>query len=124
MSVRASVPCNGCTACCRNDMIFLHPEHGDDASQYLTEPVVNPLTGKAGHMLAKAPNGDCIYLGESGCTIHERAPVICREFDCGLMFAKWPRAERRRLTKQGMFGKEVFDQGRRVQAERAAKNRD
>jgi hypothetical protein len=37
-------------------------------------------------MLAKKPNGGCIYLrpfanGE-GCAIHDDAPVACKAFDC------------------------------------------
>ena len=31
------VPCGTCNQCCRNDAIFIHPECGDDASQYETE---------------------------------------------------------------------------------------
>lgn len=27
-------------------------------------------------------NGDCAYLGESGCTIHETKPFACRLYDC------------------------------------------
>ena len=114
------VPCNGCTLCCHADIIMLHPECGDDPSTYLTTPMVNPLTGEPGLMVQKKPGTlDCIYLGEKGCSIHERAPVICREFDCGLMWASRSRAERRRLVASGLFSREVFDQGRRIQAIRA-----
>ena len=33
-------------------------------------------------MLDHKPNGDCIYLGNGGCTIHESKPRMCREMDC------------------------------------------
>lgn len=114
MTETVHVPCNGCTLCCRNDMIFLHPEDGDDPSQYITEPVWNPLYKRAGLMLAKKEDGDCIYLGAHGCTIHDRAPVICREFDCGKMFDIFDRPTRRRLVKSGQISADVFAQGRRV----------
>lgn len=71
------VPCGDCHDCCRGDAIYLHPECGDDATQYQTEH-----TGKR-LMLAHKSNGDCIYLDDTkGCTIHNRRPTICREFDC------------------------------------------
>lgn len=109
----ASVPCNGCTACCRNELLFLHPEMGDRADDYQTMPAVNPITGKPGLALAHNENGDCIYLGEGGCTIHSRAPAICREFDCRRFFLSLgDRTTRRRLLKTGLVTKDVYDAGR------------
>jgi Fe-S-cluster containining protein len=32
--------------------------------------------------LRRTPDGDCVYLGPQGCTIHGRHPVICKIFDC------------------------------------------
>ena len=123
MSEDRAVNCAGCTLCCRGDMIMLHPECGDDPSQFETVRARNPITGEMGDMVAKKPGTlDCIYLGETGCTIHGRAPAICRAFDCGLLFerimAQYPRVERRRMVSQRLIGKDVFEQGRRVTAER------
>lgn len=109
----ASVPCNGCTACCRNEVLFLHPEMGDLAADYLTMPARNPITGKNGVALQQKPNGDCVYLGNAGCTIHGRAPAICKEFDCRRFFlGLGDRNQRRRLLKTGLITKEVFNAGR------------
>jgi len=33
-------------------------------------------------MIAHKKNGDCFYLGETGCTIHSNKPLRCREMDC------------------------------------------
>lgn len=74
------VPCGTCVECCKGDAIFMHPECGDDPSQYQTEWY------EGREILAHKPNGDCIYLGENGCTIHERRPTICRELDCAILF--------------------------------------
>jgi hypothetical protein len=72
------VPCGNCTVCCQGNLIYLHPECGDDASLYKTEPASDGRT-----MLAHKPNGDCIYLDrKEGCTIYDRRPTICRELDC------------------------------------------
>lgn len=94
-----SVPCGGCTACCKRELIVLHPEIGDDVSSYETDIATNPLTRKQVYVLKHKPNGDCIYLGDEGCTIHERAPAICREFDCR-RFAKMAgnRSQRRKAS--------------------------
>lgn len=109
-----SVPCNGCTACCKNDLIVLHPEIGDDPSTYITMAAVNPLTGQTCLALQQKPEGGCIYLGETGCTIHDRAPAICREFDCRRSFLKLgDRTMRRRLLKAGIIDKEVLEAGRK-----------
>jgi Fe-S-cluster containining protein len=92
----------------------LHPELGDDPASYETERAINPLTGKAAYVLRRGADGNCVYLGASGCTIHGRHPAICREFDCGRMYEKTTRAERKRYIAQGWASKRVFDEGRRV----------
>ena len=61
------VPCNGCTLCCQGDAVRLQPE--DSVTEYRTEP--HPYIPGA-RMLAHKPNGECIYLDERGCSIHDR----------------------------------------------------
>lgn len=113
--------CGSCTAlCCKNDLIVLHPELGDDVASYEAEAITHPLTGKPGWALTHKANGDCIYLGDSGCTIHGRHPAICREYDCGDQFAKMDRVMRRRFIKAGAFSKAQLQQGRRVHEARQA----
>ncbi len=118
----ASVPCNGCTACCANDLLILHPECGDVASHYLTMPVINPITGKPATALQHKPEGGCVYLTDSGCSIHGRAPAICREFDCRRMFQKLGASQARKAVAAGLASQEVMDAGRkrRFTLERAA----
>ena len=72
-----NVPCNGCTLCCQGDAIRLLPD--DNPSEYQTVP--HPYIHGA-LMLAHKPNGKCIYLNEHGCSIHHRAPSLCRRADC------------------------------------------
>lgn len=71
------VPCNGCTACCKGWDIDL-TEH-DYWSQY------DQKNGR----LTRKPDGSCVYLGDKGCTIHEKAPYVCRKFDCRVRFLQW-----------------------------------
>lgn len=86
-----TVPCNGCTLCCHNDLVRLLP--GDDETRYLTEP--HPLF-QGQRMLAHKPNGDCIYLNEFGCGIHGYAPRQCREMDCRVIASRvtWTQARK------------------------------
>lgn len=106
--------CGSCNACCRNDLIFLHPEHGDDPSQYQTMEAKNPLTGKMGTALACAKNGDCIYLDRSrGCKIHGRHPVICRTFNCVKFFLSLTKQERRNARARNLVSETVLSAARR-----------
>lgn len=107
-----SVPCNGCTACCERDMILLHPEYGDDPSQYETMEVTHPVTGKPARALRHKPEGGCVYLARGvGCTIHDRAPAICKEFDCRRFAAHFTKEERRAMISANMASRPVFQAG-------------
>ncbi len=75
-----NVPCNGCTRCCHGDAIRLLP--GDDHTLYEIEP---HQSDPKQLMLAHKPNGDCIYLGHEGCSIHETKPIMCKTMDCRLI---------------------------------------
>ena len=102
MNVTVKVPCAGCTHCCQNELLLLHPKMGDDAASYETKVVRHPFTGEVARALKNKPNGDCWYLGETGCTIHGRHPAICREFDCRRMylaFVEMPKSERKSRLK-------------------------
>jgi len=73
----ADVPCGTCTACCEGPGRYLILDDKDDASQYET------YTREDGKVcVAKKANDDCVYLGPNGCSIYERRPIVCREFDC------------------------------------------
>lgn len=73
-----TVPCNGCRLCCINDLVRILPH--EDASQWRTQP--HPLRPGA-RMLAHAPDGSCVYLGDAGCTIHDQPrPEQCVGMDC------------------------------------------
>lgn len=98
--------CAGCVKCCQGEAVFLTVH--DDPSLYDTEPV-EILPGRfmpvdtVPLQLKRRENGDCVYLGEGGCTIYERRPHICKAFDCrgyvAHMKANYTRADRRRLAR-------------------------
>lgn len=109
--VELSVPCGSCSLCCQKDMVLIHPELGDDPAQYLTKAA----PGRPGAlMLQHKQNGDCIYLGDSGCTIHARRPAICREFDCRVFAKALGYTKSRKLVKQGRLRADVIRRGRQL----------
>jgi hypothetical protein len=100
------VPCNGCTLCCQGDAIRLTEE--DNPDEYLTEP--HPYIPGA-LMLAHKPNGDCIYLVESGCSIHDRAPSLCRSADCRSIAIKYDFNTAMQLHQMKRIDIRVWDKG-------------
>lgn len=117
-----SVPCNGCTLCCRRDLIALKPSHGDDPSSYDCVPIepgeigpiakLQPLEDSRWRL--RQVNGHCVYLTASGCGIHGRAPIVCREYDCRRMVRSMPAASLRHLVKIGAYSKAVIRRGREL----------
>jgi uncharacterized protein len=89
------------------------PEKGDNAADYDTAMCFTP--GKEAYLiLNRHENGDCVYLGENGCTIHDRAPWVCREFDCRSIFKNSDRAGRKLAVRNGDMPKAIFDRGREL----------
>ena len=119
---RADVPCAGCRRCCTNNsIVMLLEQEGDVLAAYEHEIVDLPGAGR-GPILKRKPNGDCIYLGAHGCTIHDRAPAVCKVFDCRdayLNFLSYPRADRRRMIRDGMIDPDIFERGRALIGEQA-----
>lgn len=113
----SEVPCGGCTLCCRDEVIYLFPERGDDWSKYQTRPMYNPLLGHQGIALQQRPDGSCVYLGEGGCTIWADRPIICRSYSCIDQYLRTPRAERRRRERADEgdgHSKRIFNRGREL----------
>lgn len=117
--LRSVVPCGLCRACCRRERVLLDPGL-DDVASYETVPAtlsdalrktLGPASENA-RMLAHKENGDCFYLGENGCTIWDRAPWLCRSFDCRKWFLKFSRADRRQLLAKGHLDRDIVNAAR------------
>ena len=72
----------------------------------------DPDTGDPVFLLATKENGECIYLGPSGCTIYDRRPLLCRSFDCRKHYLILPRQDRDNLVRLGLSYRAVFNAGR------------
>lgn len=103
------VPCNGCTLCCQGDAVRLEPE--DLSMGYQTEP--HPYIPGA-LMIAHKSNGECIYLDEHGCSIHDHAPSMCRTADCRSLAARISFESAKALHQLGRLDIRVWDQGHRL----------
>lgn len=87
------VPCHkGCVACCKAFSVQLHPhEVGDYPAKDLVLDKQKLVAFK------RQSDGACVYLVNNKCSIYERRPRGCREFDCR-MYA-WTN-----ITPQGAPG--------------------
>lgn len=122
-SGQTEVPCQGCVECCRSGQgLFLHPEQGDDVASYKVHAAANE-NGKAIYTLATTPEGACVYLGERGCTIYERRPLLCRSFDCRKHYLILPRQDRDNLVRLKLSSRAVFNAGRARQKTLSAAER-
>jgi len=85
-----SLKCGGCVLCCQHTDIWL--QRGE-TQRY-------DRTLETGHWrLRRLPNGDCVYLDRvSGCTIYDRRPQVCRDFDCRIAAHCRPKVRDRGLA--------------------------
>ena len=75
----AEPACNGCRACCIDDLQAILP---GEVGRYHTELF------QGIPVLKHKPNGECFYLGPNGCTIHEWKPTKCKELTCWELLAQ------------------------------------
>ncbi len=112
------VPCRGCTLCCQGDAVRLEEE--DLNRGYRTEP--HPYLAGA-LMIAHKPNGECVYLEDGGCSIHDHAPSLCRAADCRSLAVRYDFDAARALHALGRLDIRVWDQGKKLLEEMKTKNR-
>lgn len=108
-SALGNVPCNGCVLCCLGDAVRILPD--DYSKNYLTEK--HPyLAGEL--MIAHKENGECIYLNEKGCSIHDHEPVMCRIADCRSLALKFNFNAAIELHRLGRINIKVWEQGNKL----------
>lgn len=108
-----TVPCGSCRACCQHEYVMLFPELGDAVENY-EHNVVQFENGDALRVLRQHENGDCVYLdNKTGCTIHDRAPAVCKAFDCRAYFLSMTRNDRRMIERQAASKFAIFAAGRK-----------
>jgi uncharacterized protein len=79
--------CRRCLRCCRHKRIQLNPyevarlAYGRGMSTTAFR-ALHTVDGQ-GLELAQAENGDCVFLGPEGCTVHPDRPLVCRLYPLG-----------------------------------------
>lgn len=76
----AVVPCQTCTACCRNHQVLVIP--GEERAEDLWHLDLEPAP--QGWLLRHNSDGSCVHLGDQGCTVYPHRPRACRLWDCRL----------------------------------------
>ena len=108
-----SVPCGSCRACCQREWIILDPVAGDVVELYETEDAIDPKSGRPAKALAHKPDGDCVYLAPSGCSIHGHRPHMCRIFDCRVHYLNMAKMrERERRLHAQLNVRRIYEIGR------------
>lgn len=95
------VECDGCTACCRHQLVVLMDEDLPNLAVYAYHEI--DMDGTPVRMLKNRPNGDCSHLGPAGCTIYDQRPEVCRAYDCRKQFKIMPRNDRRQVRSQAIW---------------------
>lgn len=110
-----TVNCNGCTLCCRRELVILVP--GDDTSRYPEAMIIDvpsPYGQPQTRVIPHRPDGACVYLGMHGCTIYEKRPTMCRVFSCVGFVRQWAQksaSQIRKAMKRGEIDREVWAAG-------------
>ena len=119
----AVVPCGKCQLCCKTLIVPLAFEEWDefDKRRHPDDPtkpawcwVVDANGVRGGRALPRRDNGDCVFLGPGGCTIHGHAPHVCKRFDCRELFLRSDRKGRKKAIKEKKLPKELFERGREL----------
>jgi hypothetical protein len=74
----ASVPCAGCTLCCRAPRLYATLT--DEERKQFPDAVYDD--GIQRWRLPKRQDGSCSYLVDNRCSAYERRPHSCRVYDC------------------------------------------
>ena len=90
------VPCNGCTACCRHQIVLLNKHDEPNIAAYDHRQIGEH------RVLNNKPNGDCTHLGSEGCTIYDKRPFVCRTYDCRKHFKTLAPSEQRRFANSAL----------------------
>ncbi|MEW6598618.1 MAG: YkgJ family cysteine cluster protein [Pseudomonadota bacterium] len=79
--------CRRCLRCCRHKRIQLNPYEVARLARArglsTTELRARHTVEGRGVELAQAANGDCVFLGPGGCTVHPDRPLVCRLYPLG-----------------------------------------
>ena len=80
-----SYKCNACNRCCHDKLIPVNPYEIARLAARLgisTTETIARYTSNGGSAL-DFPDGKCVFLTESGCSVHADRPLVCRLYPLG-----------------------------------------
>lgn len=84
--------CTRCSTCCKNKRIQVSPYEIARLARRLgistTQFAARWTLDGAGTTLSQTDTGDCVFLGGSGCKVHEDRPLVCRLYPLGRHIAE------------------------------------
>lgn len=80
--VAADVPCGSCRACCYYAEVEVTPAQESPEALAHLDVVRNAKDN--GWALRKKPDGSCVHLDDTGCSVRAHRPLACRHYDCRL----------------------------------------
>jgi Fe-S-cluster containining protein len=83
------VPCGDCVGCCTSSL-FIHigPDETDTLAVIPARLLVRAPGRPRGHrLLGFAADGSCPLFKDRGCSVYQRRPRTCREYDCRVFAA-------------------------------------
>jgi uncharacterized protein len=79
--------CRQCSRCCYDKTIQINPYEVSRLARTLqissSELRERFTAGGRGEHLARKEDGSCVFLTESGCSVHEGRPLVCRLYPLG-----------------------------------------
>lgn len=83
------VPCGDCVGCCVSSYhIALRPQDEHVAALVPAEHLLSTLDARSGYRyMGYRDDGTCPMLVERRCTVYERRPQTCRDYDCRVFSA-------------------------------------
>jgi Fe-S-cluster containining protein len=85
----ASVPCDGCTVCCRSSQFVQVAPDETETLARIPSPLLFPAPHlPPGHVvMGYDERGHCPMLVDDRCSIYEHRPRACRTYDCRVFAA-------------------------------------
>jgi Fe-S-cluster containining protein len=78
--------CSRCLSCCRFKTIQLNPYEIARLSGnrgMSTTLFIERFTTNGGTVLGSKPDGTCVFLNDTGCSVHADRPLVCRLYPLG-----------------------------------------
>ena len=91
------VPCGDCRGCCRSSQFIHIKPHETEAFLSIPKDLLfhAPMTTDGTMMFGYNEHGECPMLTNGNCSIYEKRPLTCKNFDCRIFTAADIKPEKR-----------------------------